>query len=394
MTNKIKFEIHSEDLQVALSLVEPFIQSRKSSFDSLSILDTVLLEGFCSNNTIEITASDLESTCRTFISVKEVAEDFAVAVPGKNLAKLQRLFDGLVKFTFDPDKGKLQARFGKSTTTFKILNAEGFRKPSSEISGNPIMTFDRREMKQVLEEVLAPAKQADDIRPGLQNVFFEIKIDDNRVNIFSTDGILLSLNTYFPISLMKSEDAATFSLHRNNVRKLIDALGRIQAKIIKFHFTNKGNMLLFFAPHETMIYFLTDPGATKQLPPYEKVMIKGHATHITLPIDEVRTFLKRALLLEADIMTISHKTDNSFVRFFAETQERGRTEDSYYAQILGDREFEILVNPKRFSDLLKEFTRGNNLFIKLGKDASSSIKLEMKENPATRMVLMPMAHNK
>jgi len=266
MTDKIKFEIHSEDLQIALSLVEPFIQTRRSSFssyDPLSILDAVLLEGSCSNNVIEITASDLEATCRTFISIKKIEEDFAVAIPGKSLAKLQRLFDGLVKFTFDPDKEKLQARFGKSTTTFKILNAEEFRKPSSEISGGPIMTFDRREMKQVLEEVLAPAKSADDIRPGLQNVFFEIKIDDNRVNIFSTDGVLLSLNTYFPISLMKSEEIhLTFSLHRNNIRKLIDALGRIQAKIIKFHFTNKGNMMLFLAPHEAMIYFLTDLEAT------------------------------------------------------------------------------------------------------------------------------------
>jgi DNA polymerase III sliding clamp (beta) subunit (PCNA family) len=127
------------------------------------------------------------------------------------------------------------------------------------------------------------------------------------------------------------------------------------------------------------------------MPEYEKVMTKAHATHIIIPIDFVRTFLKRALLLESHLIVISHKTDNSLIRFIAETAEYGRTLDTCFAEIQGEKEFEIRMCPKRLSGLLKQFKSGDTLIMKLKKEAATSpVDIGIKENPATQIMIMPM----
>ena len=394
MTNKsAKFEIHSDDLQPALTLVEPFIQARQSTFN-IETLDTVLLETFSQNNTITFTASDLESTCRVTISVKNIKDHLAIAIPGKNLAKLMKHFDGVVKFKYtELSTGpKLEARFGKSKTTFKTLNAEAFPKSSDLVPAEPAMTFQRDELEQVLKEVLPTAVMADDIRPFLQNVFFDVMINKDRVNIFSADGYQLSLNSFQPTSLTKSAESAAsmdFALHHKSIRKLISALHRIQSKIIELYFIE--DKILFHAPHEAKMYFLPDVDAIRKMPDYESVSTKEHVTRFDLPLEQVCTFLKRAKILEAGIITIEHKTDNSFIRFAVEGTNLGKTEDFYYAVIVGEREFSIAVSSDRLAGLLKEFERSNTLTMDLKETPFLPINIKLSDS-ATEMVLMPMSY--
>ncbi len=395
---KPKFEVHSEQLQTALMLVESFLHVERGAYSPIPpIYTSLLLETFFENGVARLTASNLEASISVYIGIgreTKAESDFAVCIQGINLAKLRRHFDGLLKFAFDPEKGKLQVRFGKSTTNFKIRDADEFRKPSMAVDLDcPAMTFDRREMKQLLEEVLAPAKLGDESRPNLQHIFFDPVHAENRIKIFSTDSVEISLNAFMPVSF--DETCIPFSLHHKNIKKLIDALGYIELDTLELHFINDNNTMLFIAPGEANIYFQITPDAVGSMPQYDKILAKKHITHIEVPLHSVRIFLKRALLLEARIMHIYHRDvdePRGFVHFVAETSEVGRTTDKYYAQILGERDFSFLINPERLLGLLSQFKCDYNqaLILELKEGEHRVVNIGLKGRPDSEMALMPM----
>ena len=392
-TTKPKFEVLSEQLQTALMLVESFLHVERGAYSPIPpIYTSLLLETFFENGVARLTASNLEASISVYIKISKIESDFAICIPGINLAKLRRHFDGLVKFAFDPEEGKLQVRFGKSTTNFKIRDADEFRKPGTGDLDCPAMIFDRREMKQLLEEVLAPAKLVESM-PNLQHVFFDPVHAENRIKIFSTDSVEISLNAFMPGSL--DETCTRFSLHHKNIKKLISALGYIQLDTLELHFINKNNTMLFIAPGEANIYFQITPDAVMGMPEYNKILEKEHVTHIDIPLHSVRTFLKRALLLEADKLHIYHRDADEprgFVRFVAETSEVGRTMDKYYAQILGERDFSFIISPKRLLGLLSQFKCDYNqaLILELKEGEYQVVCIGLKGRPNSEMALMPM----
>ncbi len=393
---KLKFEVLSEQLQDALKLVEGFIHSERATSTyaryTPSIYTSLLLETFQKNSIARLTASNLESSISTYIKISKLETDFAVCIPGKSLSKLRRHFDGVVKFAFDPEADKLQVRFGKSTTNFKIMQAEEFRRPSIGDLDCPSIIFDRQEMRQILEEVIAPAKLVESME-HLKHVFFDPFHSENRMRIFSTDGVEISLNAFTPISIDK--DCEPFSLHHTNIRKFTTALGYIKLDTLEMHFVNNDNTMLFIAPDEANIYFQIVPDAIKSMPQIDKILRKDTETLIEVPLVSVRTFLKRALLLGAEKLHIYHQDDvkpAGFVRFVAETPEVGRTMDKFYATIEGERNFSFFISPKRLLGLLKPFKGDYSqaIVFELKKGVNQVVCIGLKDNPNSELALMPM----
>ena len=166
----MKFIVSSAQLLKQLQTVSGVLNSS----NTLPILDNFLFE--ISDNTLSISASDLETTMKTTIKNAEADEDGNIAIPAKLLLDTLKTFSDQ-PLTFLIDKNTYGIEIGSENGKFKLAgqNGDEFPKtPSMESASKTTMP----------SEVLASAINKtlfatgnDELRPIMSGVFCELSSD-------------------------------------------------------------------------------------------------------------------------------------------------------------------------------------------------------------------------
>lgn len=159
----MKFIVSSDILLKQLQVISGALQSSTP----LPILENFLFE--LSPDSLKVSASDLETTMTTFVSV-DSKESGRVAVPAKILLETLKTF-GVTPLTFKVQKDSFQVEINSSDGKFKLtgLNAEDFPKlPVIEKPSTIEMPSDV--LSEAINHTLF-ATGTDDLRPVMTGVF-------------------------------------------------------------------------------------------------------------------------------------------------------------------------------------------------------------------------------
>lgn len=168
----MKFVVSSTELLSHLSVVSRVISSK----NTLPILDNFLfkLEG----NELEITASDLESTLTTRLTLENVADSGSVAIPYKILIDTLKEFSEQ-PLTFDIDPGSLSIVINSENGQFNIVGqpaddfpAKAEIKPESKTS---VKLAADLMLSGITKTIFATAE--DEMRPVMNGIFIDLNAD-------------------------------------------------------------------------------------------------------------------------------------------------------------------------------------------------------------------------
>lgn len=212
----MKFIVTSTDLLKHLQT----ISGVQGSNNTLAILDNFLFE--IGQNSLTVSASDLETTMITKMEVKAEAEG-AIAVPARILMDyLKTLPEQPLTFTIDENTLgiEISSSFGKSKMA-------GF--PAEEFPKNPVMedpssiTIPAEVLSEAIQKTIF-ATGNDDLRPVMSGLFCELGTDGirfvgtdaHKLVRFSRSEITAPINGSFilpkkPLNLLKSTLASTDS---------------------------------------------------------------------------------------------------------------------------------------------------------------------------------------
>jgi DNA polymerase-3 subunit beta len=168
----MKFVVSSTELLSHLSVVSRVISSK----NTLPILDNFLfkLEG----NELEITASDLESTLTTRITLENVSDNGSVAIPYKILIDTLKEFSEQ-PLTFDIDPGSLSIVINSENGQFNIVGqpADDFpAKADIKAEGKTTVKLAADVMLNGITKTIF-ATADDEMRPVMNGIFIDLNSD-------------------------------------------------------------------------------------------------------------------------------------------------------------------------------------------------------------------------
>jgi DNA polymerase-3 subunit beta len=169
----MKFVVSSTDLLGHLQAVSRVISSK----NTLPILDNFLfrLEG----NELEITASDLESTLITKMTLENTSESGSIAVPARILTDTLKEFPEQ-PLTFEIDNDKLSVVINSENGKFTVVGQN-----AGDFPQMPSIKQDQKAIIEVPAEVLYSginktlfATADDELRPVMNGVYIELASDN------------------------------------------------------------------------------------------------------------------------------------------------------------------------------------------------------------------------
>jgi len=189
----MKFVVSSTELLSHLQAISKVINTK----NTLPILDNFLFK--LDGNTLEITASDLETTLITRITLDNVSEEGAIAIPAKLLTEY------LSKFSEQP------LTFDISTESFSIRIV-------SETGDANIMGYDCEDFPQMpvlKQDMVSPMRlPADMVLQGIGKTIFATGEDELRPVM---NGILMQMTTD-SITFVASDSHKLVRYRRNDVK--------------------------------------------------------------------------------------------------------------------------------------------------------------------------------
>ena len=169
----MKFVVSSTDLLDHLQAVNRVISAK----NTLPILDNFLFR--LENNKLEITASDLESTLITKMTLENTSEDGSVAIPARILTDTLKEFPEQ-PLTFEIDLNKYSIVINSENGKFTIVGQN-----AGDFPQMPTIKADKKASLEVPADVLYSginktlfATADDELRPVMNGVFIELSTDD------------------------------------------------------------------------------------------------------------------------------------------------------------------------------------------------------------------------
>lgn len=169
----MKFVVSSTELLAHLQNVSRVISSK----NTLPILDNFLFN--LDSNELEITASDLESTLITRMTLENASEDGSIAIPARILTDTLKEFPEQ-PLTFEIDVAKLSIVINSENGKFTIVGQN-----AGDFPQMPTVKADAKSSVEVPAEVLYSginktlfATADDELRPVMNGIFIELSPDD------------------------------------------------------------------------------------------------------------------------------------------------------------------------------------------------------------------------
>jgi DNA polymerase-3 subunit beta len=210
----MKFVVSSTELLAHLQNVSRVISSK----NTLPILDNFLFK--LDGKELEITASDLESTLITRISLENTSDSGSIAVPARILTDTLKEFPEQ-PLTFEIDTNKLTIVINSENGKFSIVGQN-----AGDFPQMPAMRTDTLSKVDLQPEVLHNgivktlfATADDELRPVMNGIFIELSTDD--MTFVASDAHKL---VRYKRTDAKAETAASFILPKKPASLLRNVL--------------------------------------------------------------------------------------------------------------------------------------------------------------------------
>ena len=169
----MKFVVSSTDLLGHLQNVSRVISSK----NTLPILDNFLFK--LDSNELEITASDLESTLTTRMTLENTSDSGSIAIPARILTDTLKEFPEQ-PLTFEIDMAKFSVVINSENGKFTIVGQN-----ASDFPQMPVIKADTKSTVEMKADVLFNginktlfATADDELRPVMNGIFIELSTDD------------------------------------------------------------------------------------------------------------------------------------------------------------------------------------------------------------------------
>ncbi len=275
-TLNMKFVISSSELLSHLLAIGRVISSK----NTLPILDNFLfrLEG----NDLEITASDLETTLTTKLSVENANESGSIALPARILSDTLKEF-AEQPLTFDINVDTMAVVIISENGQFNIVGQKGLDYPQI-----PALKEEKKASLQMNPEVLLQgiaktlfATADDELRPVMNGIFMELSPDN--INFVASDAHKL---VRYGRSDAKAEQEASFILPKKPASLLKSILPKEENQV-NIEFDDKN---AFFTLSDFKLVCRLVEG---NYPSYNSVIPKDNPHKLTIDRIELYNSLKR-----------------------------------------------------------------------------------------------------
>ena len=224
----MKFVVSSTELLARLQSVTRVISSK----NSLPILDNFLF--VLQDGTLSITASDLETTLKTSMTIENVFEEGEITVPAKLLVDSLREFaDQPLEFKTNDNQLILDITWATGNAKLPYTTAEDYPAiPELEDNCTTIAINSRTLLEGINRTLYATAEE--ELRPVMNGIYFDI--DDSSSTLVASDAHKLVCYTRHDI---KSDNKSSFILPKKPSSVLKNILGKgDEDVIIKFDARN------------------------------------------------------------------------------------------------------------------------------------------------------------
>ncbi|MEA1896287.1 MAG: DNA polymerase III subunit beta [Bacteroidota bacterium] len=272
----MKFVISSSELLSHLLAIGRVISPK----NTLPILDNFLfrLEG----NDLEITASDLETTLTTKLSVENASESGSIALPARILTDTLKEF-AEQPLTFDINVETMAVVIISENGQFNIVGQKGLDYPQI-----PALKEEKKASLQMNPEVLLQgiaktlfATADDELRPVMNGIFMELSLDN--INFVASDAHKL---VRYGRSDAKAEQEASFILPKKPASLLKSILPKEENQV-NIEFDDKN---AFFTLSDFKLVCRLVEG---NYPSYNSVIPKDNPHKLTIDRIELYNSLKR-----------------------------------------------------------------------------------------------------
>ena len=229
----MKFVVSSTELLARLQSVTRVISSK----NSLPILDNFLF--ILKDSTLSITASDLETTLKTSMTIENVSEDGEITVPAKLLVDSLREFaDQPLEFKTNDNQLILDITWATGNAKLPYTTAEDYPSiPELDESCTTITINSRILLEGINRTLYATAEE--ELRPVMNGIYFDI--DESNTTLVASDAHKLVCYTRHDI---KSESRSSFILPKKPSSVLKNILGKADEDVI-IKFDNRNATFVF-----------------------------------------------------------------------------------------------------------------------------------------------------
>ena len=217
----MKFVISSMELLSHLQAISRVISNK----NTLPILDNFLFS--LDGGTLEITASDLESTLITTIQLENATGSGEVAIPARILSDTMKEFSD-IPLTFEIDTNSMMIVIQSESGKFTIMGQNG-----AEFPQVPQIKDDQKQSLDIEGEALLSgitrtlfATADDELRPVMNGIFIELSPDDT--TFVASDAHKLVRYKRTDVSASSS---ASFILPKKPASLLKNILGKEEAAV-------------------------------------------------------------------------------------------------------------------------------------------------------------------
>ncbi len=372
----MKFVISSADLLSHLLAISRVISSK----NTLPILDNFLFR--LDGNDLEITASDLETTLITTMTVENASESGSIALPAKLLTETLKEFSEQ-PLTFDINMDTMAVVIISENGQFNIVGQKGMDYPQL-----PVLKDDKKASLLMGHEVLLSgisktlfATADDDLRPVMNGIYIEMTEED--VTFVASDAHKL---VRYKRSDAKAEKEAAFILPKKPASLLRSILPK-EDNEVSIEFDDKN---AFFTLSEFKLVCRLVEG---KYPSYNSVIPQDNPNKLIIDRIELYNSLKRVSVFsnQASNLVKLQLTGNQMMVSAQDIDFSISAYERLTCQYEGD-EMEIGFKSVFLIEILANISSGDVIF-EMSDPSRAGIMLPVdKENEAedVLMLLMPM----
>mgnify|MGYP000947015952 CR=1 FL=1 len=229
----MKFVVSSTELLARLQSVTRVISSK----NSLPILDNFLF--ILKDSTLSITASDLETTLKTSMTIENVSEEGEITVPAKLLVDSLREFaDQPLEFKTNDNQLILDITWATGNAKLPYTTAEDYPSIPELDERCTTITINSRILLEGINRTLY-ATAEEELRPVMNGIYFDI--DESNTTLVASDAHKLVCYTRHDI---KSESRSSFILPKKPSSVLKNILGKADEDVI-IKFDNRNATFVF-----------------------------------------------------------------------------------------------------------------------------------------------------
>ncbi|MDN2479812.1 DNA polymerase III subunit beta [Vibrio agarivorans] len=364
----MKFTIAREHLLKPLQQVSGALGGRPT----LPILGNLLIK--VENNTLSMTATDLEVELVSKVALEGDCEAGSITVPSRKFLDICRSLPDSAQITFVLEAERVQVRSGRSRFSLATLPANDF--PNIEDwQSEEAISLTQAELKSLIDKTqFSMANQ--DVRYYLNGMLFEI--DGTTLRSVATDGHRMAVSQ---TELTASAEKQQIILPRKGVQELVKLLdapeqlvelqigsSNLRAEVNNFIFTSK----------------LVDG----RFPDYRRVMPQSTDKTLEASCDELRQAFSRAAILSNEkFRGVRVNLDGGEMRITANNPEQEEAEELLDVQFEGDA-IEIGFNVNYVLDVLNTL-RCDTVRLSMSS-ANASALLENADDDSAMYVVMPI----